>query len=242
MKTKIITSAMGIFLILAILSCEKNNVIVPSQNITTEYLDITGYTMVEVNDAIELEINFTDTEQPIEVLANENLHQYIEIVKTSEGLKIGFQNDISISGNSKLKVILNTGYLTGYTANDASLISLRDILIEDDVSVYLTGASQMNGNMVIQSLSVDMRDASLLDLNGETGDLSLTASDASRMGGFTFKCLNLLSDLSDASEADLTVNGKINITASGASVLRYKGEAIVESQNLSGASSIVKID
>lgn len=242
MKTKLITSALGLVLILAIQSCEKDNVIVPSQNITSEYLDISGYAAVEVNDAFELEINYTDSEQPIEVLANENLHQYIEIVKTSEGLIIGIQNDISISGNVKLKVILNTGYLTGYTANDASLISLKDILLENDVSVYLTGASQLNGNMVTESLSVNIQDASLIELSGETGDLSLTASDASRMGGFNFSCTNLLSNMSDASEADLTVNGKINITASDASVLRYKGDASIESQNLTGASTIVKID
>jgi len=242
MKTKLITTALGLVLILAAQSCEKNNAIIPSQNITSEYVEISGYSTVEVNDAIELEINFTDTEQPIEVIANENLHQYIEIVKTSEGLIIGIQNDISISGNAKLKVILNTGYLTRYTANDASLISLRDILLENDVSVYLTGASQMNGNMVIESLSVNIQDASLLELSGETGDLSLTASDASRIGGFLFSCLNLLVDLSDASEADLSVNEKINITASGASVLRYKGDASIESQNLSDASKIVNID
>ena len=84
MKLELRTFGMGVFLTLAVMSCEdKNNGIVPSQNITSEFVDISGYSALEVNDAFEAEINFSETEQPIEIIANENLHPYIEVVKTS---------------------------------------------------------------------------------------------------------------------------------------------------------------
>ena len=243
MKKDIYKTAVGMVLILAVMSCEKmNNRVIPSNNITSEFRDITGYAELEVNDAFEVEVNFTETPQPVEIIASDNLHQYIEIVKTSDKLVVGLQNHTSISGPAQLKVVLSTGYLTGYTANGASMIRLMDTLSANQVAINLTGASKMSGPIITERLSADIRDASTLDIFGETTDLSLIASGASRMTDYPFSCLNLDADLSGASEAELTVNGKINIRASGASILRYKGDATIQSQNLKDASTVIKTD
>ncbi len=242
MKKEVYKTVTGMVLILALLSCEKKNNVIPSSNITSEFRDITGYDKLEVNDAFEVEVNYSETSQPIEIIANDNLHEYIEVVKNADVLRVGLQNSISISGNAKIKVVLTTDYLTGYTVNGASLISLKDTIRANQVAINLTGASKMDGTMIIQNLSVDMREASFLDITGETTDLNLTASGASRMSGYAFGCLDLDADLSGASEAELTVNGKININASGASILRYRGNATIESQHLTGASTITKTD
>ncbi len=239
MKKDIYKTVVGMVLILAAMSCEKtNNMVIPSNNITSEFRDIDGYDELEVNDAFEVEVNFTETPQPVEIIANENLHQYIEIVKTSDRLVVSLQNNTSISGAATLKVVLSTGYLKGCTANGASLIRLMDTLSASQVAINLTGASKMSGSIITQSLSADIRDASLLDISGETTDLSLNAHGASSMKGYSFSCVNLDADLSGASEAELTVNGKIIIKASGASNLRYKGGAIIESQDLKDASTV----
>jgi hypothetical protein len=239
MKKEIYKTLAGMVLILAAMSCEKtNNRVIPSNNITSEFRDITGYAELEVNDAFEVEVNFTETPQPVEIIANENLHQYIQIVKTPDRLVVGLQNNTSISGAATLKVVLSTGYLKGYTANGASLISLMDTLSASQVAINLTGASKMSGSIITQSLSADIRDASLLDITGEAIDLNLNAQGASRMSGYSFSCVNLDADLSGASESELTVNGKIIIKASGASNLRYKGGATIESQDLKDASTV----
>lgn len=233
----------GLVLIMTLLSCENNNTrVIPSNNVTSQFMDITGYTALVLNTAFEAEIYFSDTELPIEIVANDNLHQYVEIVKTSDELRVELQKNVNISGPAQLKVILSTGYLKAYTANGASVISLMDTLMADDVTINLSGASKMDGAMVVQNLSADLQDASSLDLSGETTYLGLTASGASRVSGFLFSCLNLDADLSGASEVELTVNEKINITASGASILSYKGDGAIESQNLKNASMIVKVD
>jgi hypothetical protein len=243
MKNYLNKSAIGLVIILAVMSCEKkNNQVIPSNNITIEFRDITGYTELGVNDAFEVEVNFTDTPKPVEIIANENLHQYIEIVKSSDKLLIGLQNNMSISGASTLKVVLSTGYLTGYTINDASLVQLVDTLLAGQVTLNLTGASHLNGPMIVQGLSANLQDASLLNIAGETVDFNLTASGASNISGYSFSCQDLDADLSDASLAELTVNGKINIKASGASILRYKGDGTIESQDLRNASEVIKID
>ena len=45
-------------------------------------------------------------------------------------------------------------------------------------------------------------------------------------------------ELSGASEAFLLINETIDINASGASVLNYKGNAVVNNQKLSGSSEV----
>ena len=52
----------------------------------------------------------------------------------------------------------------------------------------------------------------------------------------------LFIDLSGASDAYLTVTELIDIKASGASSLKYKGDALIDHKDLSGASEIIKKD
>ncbi|HSH19449.1 MAG TPA: DUF2807 domain-containing protein, partial [Draconibacterium sp.] len=65
---------------------------------------------------------------------------------------------------------------------------------------------------------------------------------ASEMTGFDFACNNLKANLSGGSNISLTINQKLDVTASGASNVYYKGSGVIEKQNLKDASKIVKVD
>ena len=52
---------------------------------------------------------------------------------------------------------------------------------------------------------------------------------------------HLNAELSGASNVSLTINEEIDIEASGASILKYKGNAVITNQDLSGASSVKKM-
>jgi hypothetical protein len=239
MKNYLYKATIGLILILGVMACKKKDTqVILSDNITSEFIGLARFNELMVTAAFDVEINFSDTNKPVEIIANENLHPYIVVVKSYEKLMVGLQSDISIVGPAQLKVVLHTAYLTRYTANEASTIRLMDTLKTDQVTINLTGASNMSGAIITESLSADIREASLLDISGKTADFSLYASRASRMSSYSFTCENLDADLSGASEAELTVNGKINIKASGASALRYQGDATIESQDLKDASTI----
>lgn len=100
----------------------------------------------------------------------------------------------------------------------------------------------MSGSLSVQSLTANLYDASSLDLNGTTVNYKLNGSGSSKASDYTFGCDYLDATLSDASEARLFVHKEIEITGSGASTLYYEGEAVITSQSLSGASSVVKVD
>ncbi len=62
------------------------------------------------------------------------------------------------------------------------------------------------------------------------------------MRDFNFNTDNLDAYLYGASEVSVTVNQKLDVTASGASNVYYKGSGVVEHQNLSDSSKIEKMD
>ena len=59
-------------------------------------------------------------------------------------------------------------------------------------------------------------------------------------GDFITKYLNL--NLTGASYTYLTITEEMDIIASGASILYYKGDGIINSQILTGASQIIHVD
>lgn len=62
------------------------------------------------------------------------------------------------------------------------------------------------------------------------------------MRSYGFEVNKLIADLTGASNAYITVVESMDITASGASNVHYKGEAVIISQELSGGSNIIKED
>jgi len=243
MKTKLFKLMLGAGLILAIMSCEnKNTNIIPSTNISSEYMDISGYSGLEIDATFLAEVNFTDSEEPIEIIANENLHSHVIIEKVSDVLKVRLSDNVNISGPATLKVILKTATISSFKAGGASEISLMDTLSSNNVHISLNGASKMNGSLSVQSLIADLNDASSLDINGTAVNFEINASGASKASDYNFVCDYLDANLSDASEARFTVLKEIEIIASGASNLFYKGDVVITNQSLTGASTVVKVD
>jgi hypothetical protein len=84
--------------------------------------------------------------------------------------------------------------------------------------------------------------ASSLILKGMATRLSGRLSGASLLSNFDLITDDVDLHLSGASNSSITAKNKIDLVASGASVLRYKGNAIADNIKLSGASQIINID
>jgi len=111
-----------------------------------------------------------------------------------------------------------------------------------DVNISLSGASFLTGEIKANSITAYLDGASNASLNGIINNINVNASGASLLSTFTMITQDARLQLSGASQTSLTVNGNIDLVASGASVLTYKGTASISHLDLSGASQIVKIN
>jgi hypothetical protein len=81
-----------------------------------------------------------------------------------------------------------------------------------------------------------------LTVSGSSNYFDIEASGASTCRDYGFEINDLHADISGASNLHLTVQNEIEVEASGASNLTYKGNGVIVYQNISGASSVRKIN
>lgn len=238
MKTKIITATIALAGII-LNACDSVEDVVPVNNTITQEYTFSGYENIETESAFTVYVEFSDTEESIVVEANENLFEYIEVRKESNNLEIGFRENINIKGSATLKAYITTNNVSGYLASGASKFIIEDEIVAEDATVFLSGASQFIGEMYVENLYAEMSGASSIEIMGEAASTDVTASGASSIGDYDFSTEYLRVNFSGASTASLTVTDKMDISASGASVIRYQGDAVINSQNLSGGSQII---
>ena len=241
MKTKsilIALFAMGILFT----SCKKDDDVTPSNNVTTVEKNITGYNQLDVSDPFTVYVTFSDTEEIIQVEANDNLHQYINVEKQNEQLLISIDDDVDITGgNVVLKVYITTSHLDAFYGEGATAIHLENELNGNNIMIELTGASTFTGTLHVNQLNSELTGASTLNLEGSSMSVNIEATGASMMEGYGFVTDNLKADLDGASNIYLTVQQELDVEASGGSNVYYKGEGIIVNQDLSGGSQIIKM-
>ena len=223
-------------------SCNKDEDVTPSTQVTTVIKSITGYTGVNVSDAFTVFVSFSETEEKIQIEANANLQQYITVEKHNEQLVIKIDDNVDINGNVVLKVHITTKQLNAFYGMGASTIQLQNELNGTNLYVELTGASSLTGTIHVDQLNSELTGASILVLEGSSGSFIIDATGASNMSDFGFIVNNLTADLEGACNVHMTVQQELEVTASGASNVYYKGNGVVVNQNLSGGSQIIKVD
>jgi hypothetical protein len=241
MKTQIILSTIILFAIV-FTACENTEDIIPTDNVNTQQHSYSDYNHIETEAAFTVYVEFSDTEESIEIEANDNLHQYIEVEKESNTLKIGLRDNINIKGPATLNAYITTKKVTGYAASGASRFFVDEVLSSEEVSIFLSGASQFAGELFVVNISGELSGASTIQVTGEAESSNFTASGASNIGGFGFSTDYLNVNFSGASMLSLTVTDKLDVIASGASIITYKGTGIINSQKLSGGSQIFKVN
>ena len=223
--------------------CEINQVsVTPSREISTDEYSFSGYSNLSISHAFNVQVIFSDTEESVVIEANENLHQYIKVVKDGYSLSIGLDNNVRIKGNATLKAYVTTKALNNFSASGASHITVKNVISQTDVVIDLSGASYFIGEIQTEELKVDLSGASEITISGFTDECFISASGASRFRDYSLTTDFLYADISGASSVYISINKEISIEASGASMLYYRGQAFPISQDLSGGSKIIKTE
>ena len=241
MKTKTILLAMFAMGIL-FTSCKKDEDVTPSNNVTTVNKTISGYSELNVSDPFKVYVTFSDTEEKIQVEANSNLHQYITVKKQNNQLVIYIDNDVDINGSSTLNVYITTKQLDAFYGTGASSFQLQNELSGNNLLIELTGASFFTGTVYVNQLNSELTGASGLTLAGNSNSFNIDATGASNMTNYDFVTNYFTADFEGASNVYLTVQQELDVTATGASNVYYKGNGVIVNQSLSGGSQIIKMD
>jgi hypothetical protein len=204
--------------------------------------NVKGFHAIKVSNAIDLFLSQGD-EEAVAVSSNDTKYRDRIRTEVENGvLKIwldreGWSWD---HGNKKLKAYVSCKTLDKLEASGASNILVNGVISGDRMELHLSGASDFKGSVKFNGLSIDQSGASDITINGSVGDLQIDASGASDTKGFDLITDNCSARVSGASDIKITVNKELNVHASGASSISYKGSAVIRDLKSSGASGISK--
>ena len=136
MKTNLFTLTI-LSATLFLYSCDMHDHhVVPGSNITTAQATFSDYNGIDASTAFSVYINFSDDEESIEIEANDNLHQHIEVKKQNGILLIGIEDNVHVRGNATLNAYITTKDLSSFSASGASRIIVEDLIDKNNVNGY----------------------------------------------------------------------------------------------------------
>ena len=212
-----------------------------SGNITTQTRSVSGFNNVDVSGAIDIYVR-QDSVTSVKVEADDNLLEYIEVYVDNSTLVVHTENGTRLKPSNKIKVyISNPSYREFEVSGASSIQSENQITSTETLRVGLSGASDGKMEFNAPRITVDLSGASNVTIRGKTKDFEGGASGASDIRCFDLLTENSDIELSGASGAEIYASVKLAGSVSGASHIKYKGNATT-SVSSSGASGVNKVD
>ena len=216
--------------------------LVGSGNLETETYAFSDFTQVEIGSAFEFEIEQSSS-YGINITADDNVMEYIQVSKDGRTLKIGLRTGLGIFPgpvSATLRASVTMPQLRGLTASGASHGTVSGFSSSEDLDVTVSGASRVSGDITAGDVQFGISGASTIQLEGSASDIDANVSGASHLSLDDFLVNDVDVNFSGASSGTVNLNGRLDANLSGASTLWYIGEPTSTDINTSGASTVTR--
>ncbi|MEG1498241.1 MAG: DUF2807 domain-containing protein [Bacteroidales bacterium] len=242
MKTISLKFAFFILCVFFTFSCGtvRSNFIYPSGSISTRTFNNQDFSQIQAGNAFIVKLIPGDKES-IYIEADNNLMPYISVKQEKERLELGFNKEVKIKGNLRVVATVTYKTLNSLKAFGATNIYMPLPLITNNLTVTLSGASSLEGSVVVSSLfKLSQEGASSCKLDVEAKSIKAKLSGASIISDGVWKvAVSGIIALSGASSVNISgFIHKLELTANGAS--QFKNQNLLTNitiATLSGASN-----
>ncbi len=214
-------------------------VVIGSGNLETEEYAFANFTRVEISSAFEFEIKQSGS-YSINVTADDNVIDRVQISQDGQTLKIRVGGVPTSFRSVTLKALVTMPQLGGLTVSGATRGIVSNFNCTEAVSIAVSGASRVTGDITAGDIEFDVSGASTVQLEGSADDMVAIISGASRFSLGDFTVNNADVNISGASTGTINLDGRLDANVSGASTLLYIGDPVMGTMNVSGASSLGK--
>ena len=207
-----------------------------------EVRSVGSFSAIKISGGIDLYLSQGDREALAVSASEEEFKNRIKTSVENGVLNIYYANEGKKynMGNKKLKVYVSFSNLSKLTASGACDIYVEGTIKGDGLALRLSGASDFKGMVQVKQLDIEQSGASDVTISGKVENLEVKASGASDMKGFELSTDVCNAKAYGASDIKITVNKELQVEASGASSIQYKGSGVITSTKTNGASSVNK--
>lgn len=161
----------------------------------------------------------------------------LEVYKEGSTLVIKYEDNANRTHNTYITIKMPE--LHGVNFSGASVSTIKGFESDHDLDFILSGASDCQIDAGYRELNVDISGASRLRLYGLGDSVEGKVSGASTLAAFDYPVREAELDVSGASNVRVMVSDHLDVVASGASSVIYRGNPSVNS-NVSGGSTVQK--
>lgn len=208
-------------------------------NVVTREETFTDFDKVDVSDAFHVDISQGDTFSVV-LRIDENVVQYLEVVKEGSTLKIGVKPAAIGIGPRTLEAEVTMPELTGLELSGASHGAISGFKSTKGLHVDVSGAGHLTGDIEAGDAQFHVSGASHVTLSGSGEDVAIDASGASHVDLADLPVADANVEASGASHVTVNPSGRLDVQASGASQVYYLGSPALGSIDTSGGSSVAR--
>ena len=215
------------------------------QGIITSELQLEPYHSIEVRGAAKLQIN--NGTQPSTLLTTNQIYSLMD----EGGIKAEVRDSVLYIETSNqlplddimIEFAITSLNLRQLTVYGASKIETADnqVLSQPNFALDLNGAAEADLHLNVQTLVIDAKGASKLELEGQADDVHITIAGAGEVEAEDFLVQTMHINCAGASKAEVNVARELWAQAAGASHITYKGTPRIK-QSMAAGGSVIRKD
>jgi hypothetical protein len=238
-KMQKVTALMTLFLIIIVstipLGCFVSE-ITGSGNLETRSKDFSGFTKIEANNGFEVIVTKSSTFS-VEIIADDNVHKYLDISKSGDTLKIQTE-----SGHTWHSVTLRANItmpdINEIDLSSGALVDVTGFSFIHDFKVNLSSGSHVTGEIDVGNADFNLSSGSHITLTGSADDLEADGSSGSHFNLEDFALNHADIALSSGSHATINVGGTLDVNLSSGSHVTYSGNPALGDIDVSADSTL----
>jgi len=221
---------------IASLGCTCGGDVTGSGNLETKSESFDGFTKIEAQTGFQVVVTKAST-YSIEIVADDNVHKYIDVSKSGDTLKIKLENgpfyhSVTVKANITMPDLYELDFSGGARA------TINGFSFTHDFTVKLSGGAQVAGEISTGDIDFSLSGGSQVFLTGSGRNLDINGSGGSQLNLATFSVEDADIDLSGGSQSTVDVSGVLDVNLSGGSRLTYTGNPTMGDIDLSGDSTL----
>lgn len=198
--------------------------------------ELEAFSAVDVTSAFEVTVRPGD-EAALVLRTDDNLVDRIDIGVEAGTLSLGLDGGVR-DATLQADLTVPASSLTSITLSGAATLTGTDPLESPTLSLSLEGASRAFLVLATDELEVSAQGASVVNASGSATSLRASAAEASSLALEQLAADSAVVDADGASSVRVSVSGELDVTAAGASSVRYAGDPEIVGRDVSGASTV----
>ncbi len=236
MKTKTLFSVLILSFFLLTSCIDFNNSVTGSGNVITEYHEVGDFHGIEAGAGLNVYVEFGEMSNEVEVIADENLHEYIKVEVINGILKITSRRNIRKA--SSKDVFVQAGTIDELEVSSAADFIGENLLIARDIDIEVSSAADLELELEAETARIEVSSSGSVYIRGRAQRLLADVSSAGDLDASDFIVEEADVEASSAADARVHVTEKIRAEASSAGSVRYKGNPKERNTETSSAGSV----